>query len=477
MLRLFGADRSVVVPSNYSGPMAIVGGSGSGKTAGPVLNTLCRTYRDGSFFAVDLKGDLFDKYTEANPGAMVKVFSLRGESEYTYEPFEYIREASEVDLVSNMRELVNALLPLPTNVSDPFWVQSSREFLTGGLLYYYDMNEMNFIEAVKNIMTTPPTELITKIGKCGNDQTKSFINNFLGDTSCDDNKLLIGIGQEVTNRLSVIANDPRVCKALSPSEKRIRWTDLESYNIFLSVPEDRLEQYSPVIAMMITQLIRSLERRNEKHSLEGVNQRRVMVMLDETPRLGKIDVIASAVSTLRSKNVIFCLVFQSLAQLDAVYGRDVRRIILDNCSYLAVLSVNDVESQKYFAERAGTILVERRSKSTSYVPVRKAADSTAPVHRQITGYSEQVSETREYAIQPHEFATLKDIVLFTPDGHTRVKKAPYHEPNTATKIRERIINTVHKFSEVATKVVSKVNSFVSSCIGWIKRNFFGFGRT
>jgi len=56
ILRLLGIDRSVVVPNNYSGPLAAIGGSGSGKTSGVVLNTLCRTYKDGHFFAVDLKG-------------------------------------------------------------------------------------------------------------------------------------------------------------------------------------------------------------------------------------------------------------------------------------------------------------------------------------------------------------------------------------------------------------------------------------
>lgn len=460
-LRLFGVDCSVVVPNEYSGPMAVIGASGCGKTQCTVLPTLCRTYRGGNFFAVDLKGDLLSTYTKTNLGKFVKVFSLRGESEYSYEPFEYIRESGEADLVSNMRELVNALLPLPANIRDPFWILSSREYLTGGLLYYYDLG-LSFIDAVIGIMTTPPTELVTKIGKCKNSLIRSFVNNFLGDMDLSDSKLLMGICQEVTNRLSVIANDPRALKALSPSEKRIQWTDLETCSIFLSVPEDRLDQYSPIVAMLLTQLIRSLERRYEKHSAEGTKQRRVMVMLDEFPRLGKLDVIASAVSTLRSKDVTLCLVFQSLAQLDAVYGGDVRKIVLDNCSYLAVLNVNDVESQKYFSERAGTVFVERRSRSTNYVPKMEGTHSTVPVYKEATGYSEQISETREYVIQPHEFATLKDIILFTPNGYTQVKKSQYHKTDTVAKIREGIGIVVKKVGEVIGNVFNKAKSFISS---------------
>lgn len=461
--RLLGADCSVVVPNNYSGPLGIIGGCGSGKTSGVVLPTLCRTYQ-GNFFAIDVKEDLSRKYVEVNPDRVVKVLSLRGETEYTYDPFDAIRRDSEDNLVPNMRELANALLPLPANVPDPFWIKSARECLTGALLYYYDMN-MSFIDDVSNIMTTPPVELIAKISKSKNPITRSFVNNFIG-TDNSDNKLLVGIGQEIINQLSIIVSDPRVRKALSPSDKQIQWTDLKDCSIFLSVPEDRLEHYSPVVTMIITQLIRSLERRPEKHSVESTSQNQTLLMFDEFPRLGKIEAMASAVSTLRSKNVTICLVLQSLAQLDMVYGRNTARIIMDNCSYVAVLGVNDVESQKYFAERAGTHLVTRRNTNTNYVPVREAASPTSPVYQQVTGYTKQESVTREYVIQPHEFATLKDIVLFTPNGHTRVKKSPYHETDTITKIRQGI-----------GKFFGKVKSFFASCFGWVApiRKFSDWG--
>lgn len=493
ILRQFGVDRSVVIPSSYSGPVGIIGGSGSGKTQCSVLPTLCQTYRDGNFFAIDIKGDLLNAYMESSPGEVVKVFSLRGESEYTYDPFDFIREDEDANLVSNMRELVNALLPIPTNIKDPFWIQSSREYLTGGLLYYYDLNSgEGFIDAAVNVMTTPPATLITKISKCGNDQIKSFVNNFIGINNYD-NKVLVGIGQEITNRLSIIANDPRVRQALSPSEKQIRWTDLEEYNIFLSVPEDRLEQYGPVIAMMNTQLIRSLERCPEKHSSEGAGQRKKMLMLDETARLGKIDVLQSAVSTLRSKNVIICLVFQSLAQLDAVYGQDVQRIILDNCSYLVVFGANDVQNQRYFAERAGTVLVKRYSTSMSYTKDSGTIDPNEPFayhtslafgydnKKKVTGYSEQISTTREYAIQPHEFGTLKDIVFYTPDGYKRVKKEPYYKkkhenrPKWMNKVSvaiKKVVDTViNPTVRGARTIIGKAKSFISSLFGWGIRRY------
>lgn len=439
--RVCGADRSEVKRIDEDGNVAINGGPGSGKTTCCVIPTLSR-WKDGTFAAIDIKGDLKRIYDKRHPGSKSKVFSLRGDSGCTYDPFTFIRQDGEDNRVANVRELVNALLPLPVDIKDPVWIQSAREILTAAFLYYEEIGVI-FTDAVLSTMSTPLDKLIDNICEYGSDTSRIFINNFIGDTTLSDSKFLVGIMQEITNRLSIFATDLRVINALTPSENQLRWTDLESHSIFLSVPEDRLEQYGPVLTMMMTQLIRTLERRPEKYSPEGANKRPILLMLDEFPRLGKIEVISSAVSTLQSKNVTICLVFQSLAQLDAIYGRETRRILLDNCTYKAILGAGDAETQKYLSDLCGTTPVIHRNRSTSY-------DS----NKQVMGYSEQISVNHEPAIRPHEFAMLKDIVLLTPKGAERVKKVPYYE----------------------TGFISKVRSFVSRVIGKIK-DFFNWRRS
>ena len=448
--RLFGKDCSVVKPIDEDGQIAIFGGSGSGKTSGPVIQTLCRTWR-APFFAIDIKGDLKANYDKIASNRNSKVFSLRGETAYTYDPFEFLRKDGEENLVANVQELANAIIPLPLNVKDPIWIDSARNFLTSSILHFFNLN-VDFICAVINIMTTPPSELINGIKKSGTPESKIFINSFLSDETISDSKFLMGISQEITNKLSIFATDPRICKYLVPSKNQIRWSDLETHNIFLSIPEDRLEQYGPVLTMMTTQLVRTLERRPEKYSSEGADRVQILLMLDEFPRLGKIEVMTSAISTLRSKNVTICLVCQSLAQLDAIYGRDTRKILLDNCSYKAVLRVGDYESQKYFSDMAGIIPFTQRSKSVSY-----------DANRKISGYNKHTSTSYRSAIQPNEFAMLNDITLFTPNGWSRVKKTSHYKTDFTTKVRT-----------VATKVIKSVKSFFSSCFTAIKRCFGRF---
>ena len=111
---------------------------------------------------------------------------------------------------------------------------------------------------------------------------------------------------------------------------------------------------------MLTQLILQLERRPDRHSDEEYIQP-LLVLLDGFPCWEKW----SGLTTLRSKNVTFCLMLQSIAQLDEVYGADVRRIIVDNCQYKAILNVTEPDSQEYFSELFGMVPAGRRSVSMS----------------------------------------------------------------------------------------------------------------
>jgi type IV secretion system protein VirD4 len=137
-------------------------------------------------------------------------------------------------------------------------------------------------------------------------------------------------------------------------------------------------------------------------------------MLDEFPRLGKIDIITSAISTLRSKGITIAIFCQSLSQLDAIYGKPARQTIIDNCQYKAILNATDVESQDYFSKLIGIMARSTRSYGESH-------DSEA----ENLSYSSQISLVLNQPIlYPHEFATLKDIVLITPKGFCRVDRVP-----------------------------------------------------
>jgi len=440
-------------PCGIDGHVLVVGGAGSGKSSCIAIPTL--TSWGGTIFAIDIKGELTEKWNELpEPKRPAKIFNLTKDQGIfaSYDPFYFLRLDSEKDnLVQNAREIAQAIIPMPPNVTEPFWIQSAQHILTAALLHGSGIGA-SFNATMTRILTTPIWELIEEIAdpKSKNLAAKLHINQFKGIKNPADNKMLTGISAELNNSVMVFVTNLQIKEALTPAADSIHWDDLETHHIFMRIAEDKLGQYDGAITLMLTQLIRSLERRQDKkytpdkkpivQSADGNEIPPTLLLLDEFPRLGKVDVIQNAVSTLRSKGVTICLIMQSLAQLDRTYGKETRQIIVDNCPYKAILQVTDPENQKIFSDMIGTINVSTtsigqsgsesigESKSTNKNSDDGAIKSTAKTKGISKGYSTSIGITREPLIHPHELASLKDILLMTPNGFCRVDKAPWYNP-------------------------------------------------
>ena len=158
-----------------------------------------------------------------------------------------------------------------------------------------------------------------------------------------------------------------------------------------------------------------------------------------------MEVIQNAISTLRSKGVTICLMMQSLVQLDRIYGKESRQIIVDNCQYKAILNVTDPENQKTFSDMVGSINVGNVSISTGNDDENK--------HFHFQG-----NRSREPIIYPHEFATLKDIVLITPEGFCCANKSPYYKKSVGNGfvMPEKEANPVTKVGYIPSKTQKPV---------------------
>lgn len=423
-------------PEDKDGHVLIVGGAGSGKSSCIAIPTL-ETWR-GTIFAIDIKGELTEQWNKIHsPKRTFKVFDftvdLSNKEEMKafsgYDPFYFMRQSGEVNLVQNAREISHAIIPLPLNISDPFWIQSARHVLTAVLLYGYSIGA-SFNSTMTRIQSTPIWDLIEEINNSDNLTAKMHLSQFNQIEDPTNNKMLIGIGAELSSKVIVFTTDLRIKNIFSNIKNSIKWEDLENQNIFMRISEDKLGQWDGVLTMMLTQLIRTMERRPEKYSSNSKKLPPVLLLLDEFPRLGKVEVIDNAIATLRSKNVTICLMVQSLAQLDKIYGKESRKIILDNCQYKAILQVSDPEEQKFFSEMAGSINTSVKSVSEGKSESVNKEDDKENINSIIKNNSLSVSELRQPTIYPHEFANLgKELVLMIPKGFCRINKAPYYKSN------------------------------------------------
>lgn len=381
------------------------------------------TFQNGSTIVLDIKDNLHSHWmsTAKSLGKRSVVFWPDGPAGRScqYDPLEPMRRNGWTNVVAAATDLAYALIPLPEGTKEPIWIETAQNYLIGVIIYYFFL-DMNFPEIMQLILNTPVTTMIKEIMQDDAEEAdlaKIFINKL---TEVDQ-KIVSNIGMEL-NRLAFFAADQNLMALLAPTEESdlLDWyaisTSSEPIDVIIRVPEYKLDYYKPILRLMITQMIETLEQRPQRTFSSGTELPPILVLMDEFARLGKFPAITSGLMTLRSAGVTFAIFIQSIASIDEIYGPATARIILDNCTFKVILGASDVESQKYLSNLVGSVATPKGSISESYNMFTG----------QVTGCSRSIGVTREPIIYPHEFSSMTDVVIVSPEGYFRIGKAPYY---------------------------------------------------
>lgn len=404
---IFGKQQPYFVRKavTMDGHILVIGGAGSGKSSCIAIPSLMSW--ESRVFAVDIKGELHTKTSNRRPN--IKVFNPMSSDSDGYNPYYLL--ARSRNPVQDAREIAIAIIPKPENVKEPFWIESAQNIFTGAILHFFNEG-FTFIQTIGAIQSTPIEKLVSTIHSSHTEDARYFVNQLVGM----DIKTLSGVFSEVSNRIMPFATDPDI-KACLSREQCVTPEDIErGFDVYLNIPEDKLEQWKGLLTLIINQFLKHFERRPDTDSTP------VLFLLDEFARLGKIETVIHGLATLRSKKVTICILTQSLAQLDVIYGKEQRQVIADNCQYKAVLNATDADTQDYFSRIVGTFDKTKYSTSANFEQYTGLGKGT--------GTSETTEEKR--IIKPEEFGTLTDIVLLTPYGFCRVDKTPYYSDEAFT---------------------------------------------
>ncbi len=156
--------------------------------------------------------------------------------------------------------------------------------------------------------------------------------------------------------------DPVVAKATETSDWRIAdlVTGAHPVSLYLVVPPSDISRTKPLIRLILNQIGR---RMTEHLPDPDETRRRVLMMLDEFPALGRLDFFESALAFMAGYGVRAYLIAQSLNQIEKAYGPN--NSILDNCHVRVTFATNDERTAKRISDALGTTTEQRAQKNYS----------------------------------------------------------------------------------------------------------------
>lgn len=420
----------------YDGPhhLLLTGGTRSGKTRGSVIPTLLAAPH--SILALDLKGELHSGDARVDfPGTAgwraklgpVIRFAPTDEVSDRLNLLDTIRPgAQEVRDVQNLVELIAD--PYGDGRFQEFWDRAAKQILAGLIIHVVYAEPLpsktlarvfellaRFDDTVKLMEATLHRTNETS----GEPETHPEVKRAAHSYAAYHEKLRAGIKATAESYLGLFA-DPLVRQNTATSTFRI--SDLmcadEPVTLYLCWPPNDAKRVKPLIRLVFGAVLRVLMEHQERATDGREKKHNLLLLLDEFPQLGKLDVFEQSMGAMAGYGLRAYLVTQSLHQVMQAYGR--YHTILDNCQIVTSFAATDVETAETVSKLAGDIFETRPQETWSGKRQLFGLD-----HRAIT-----YREERRPLLLPSEVRRLserEELIFVTGAKPLRAEKLRYDE--------------------------------------------------
>ncbi|MGE0743553.1 MAG: type IV secretory system conjugative DNA transfer family protein, partial [Hyphomonadaceae bacterium] len=430
----------------YDGPhhLLLTGGTRSGKTRGSVIPTLLASPH--SILVLDLKSELYSGDARvgfpgtagwrAQLGPVIRFAPAEALSD-ALNLFDTIRPGpQEVRDVQNLIELIAD--PHGDQRFQEFWDRAAKQILAGLILHvaYAEPPECKTLARVFELLARfddtvklMEATLHRRNETTGEPETHPEVRRAAQSYAEYHDKLRAGIKATAESYLGLFA-DPLVRKNTAISTFRI--SDLmcadRPVTLYLCWPPNDAKRVKPLIRLVFGTVLRVLMEHQERAADGRTKTRSLLLLLDEFPQLGKLDVFEQSMGAMAGYGIKAYLVTQSLHQVTQAYGR--YHTILDNCQIVTSFAATDVETAETISKLAGDIFEMRPQETWSGKRQLFGLD-----HRAIT-----YREERRPLLLPSEVRSLperEELIFVTGARPLRARKVRYDEEPI---FRQRLIS-------------------------------------
>lgn len=389
---LFGTHnrRLISIPSHSEGNIAVFGPPGSGKTAGIAIPAaVCFA---GATMVIDIKGDIYDyvsKHTKRKIIRFCPDSPTALKDSYKFDPLAGFGQMSLTNQKRYLEFMAMVLIPDEGGDAGNYFSSRARKMLQGIAHLLLGRNpDTSFPDIIHAILKGNIFDWVrmSKEGNCG--PARECLDSLYGNSE----KNVTSAYDALTTALRPFS-DPVLDRLLDKhGNNHISIEMLENgTDIYLQISQEHLDAYAPLFTLMIQSFSTAFTKRPDMS--KGIKKRPILMLLDEFPQLTfSYNLINSNLSTLRSKSVMFMLIQQNLAQLEAKYQPPEARSILGNCKYQVILGSNDAKSSEVFSSMFG----KRKTLKTS----------TSETISQNSASGRTVQEAEEPVFPPEHFGDL-----------------------------------------------------------------------
>ena len=342
-----------------------------------------------------------------------------------WNPFFYVA-ANPERRVNDLQRIAEMLYPDPPNV-DPFWTASARSLFLGIALYLFETASIpkTIGEVLRQGMASDDEgfgqhwKRVVEGRNSGNYPLSPQCVRSLYDVIDLAPVTASSIRKTFTSRLDLWLN-PILDWATSGNDFDLRELRARRMSIYVGVNPDDLHRLRPVVNLLFQQAIGLQTRELPEHNLRLKYQ--VMMLLDEFAALGRIPIIAEAISYLPGYNVRVVMVVQTPSQLREVYGAHNAETMLKSLAARIVFAAKDHADAREISDELGYTTV--RAKSIS-MPLFGFSGGRGQRSR-----SQNVSEQRRALLLPQEVKALgaeEAIIFYEGLRPIRCKKIRYFQ--------------------------------------------------
>ena len=311
-----------------------------------------------NYFLVDIKGELFERLLgikaqdyKAEEYKDFQVVAPAVPTAYGYDVFYKIHRenVTETEIIKAVTDIADALV-VSTGENSAYFTDNARKILSG-VLYYFAKQGYDFLPIIQTLMRTGLDELLTAIVSDAENQNMGVVLDKLkGFVGKGDNESVADIETTLKSYLEVFSY-PELQWTLhgNPNKTSPAVLNDGKTNLDLAIHESKLVTYQPFFRLVTMQMLRHCESEFSEY-----DNRYTMFIFDEAARIGQINGLDAAMSTLRSKHTALVCLFQSISQFKDIYPKEKAQTLLNLCELKLFLSGSgDKDTTDYVSGMVG----------------------------------------------------------------------------------------------------------------------------